>query len=86
MGDVYFDFGWTGVLIAGLLMGVLVVRIHVWALRSATLASAWVASTVVVMFLSGIVAFRFLWLEAWVWPLAGGFLFALAQRPKVASQ
>jgi oligosaccharide repeat unit polymerase len=85
MGDIYFDFGWVGLLIVGVLTGVIVTRVDLWARRAASLSSAWVAATVVVMFLSGIVEFRFLWLEAWLWPIAGGMLFAFVQRPSSAA-
>jgi hypothetical protein len=85
MGDIYFDFGWLGLLIAGVLTGAVVTRVDLWARRAASLSSAWVAATVVVMFLSGIVEFRFLWLEAWLWPIAGGLLFAFVQRPSLTA-
>jgi len=84
VADVYWDFGLLGVVVMGFAMGLLVVRVHEWARTRPSLATSWVAACVATFFLSSIVMFRFLWLEAVVLPLVGGVALRLISRPTVS--
>lgn len=80
VGDVWFDFGWLGVLVVGVLLGWLVETVHRRARARTSLTRAWTAAVVVSLFFWTIIEFRFLWLETTLWLGVGALVFSLVER------
>jgi hypothetical protein len=80
VGDVWFDFGWLGVLVVGVLLGWIVEKVHRRARARTSLTRAWTAAVVVSLFFWTIMALRFFWLETTLWIALGALVFPLVER------
>jgi hypothetical protein len=77
IGDVWFDFGWLGVGVMGVLLGALASAAYIRAYRHGSLTAIWVAAVIGTTFLWSVIVLRLFWLETALWLAVGGLVFAL---------
>jgi len=74
-GDLYFDFGLTGVVVGSSLFAFLVERAHARATSTRALSTGYVAAVLVTLLFGGIVAMRLFWLDTVLWLVVGIAIF-----------
>lgn len=78
IGDLYFDFGTLGVIIAGLVTGFVVSRVYRWAASHGTYEARFAAAVLATLLVFSVINYRFFWLECGVWLLGGTAALRLA--------
>jgi oligosaccharide repeat unit polymerase len=75
VGDLWFDFGWAGIVVGGLFLGAVTVIIDRRARRIGSPLSSWFAAAWGTTLLASVIAFEVFWLQTVVWLFAGLLIF-----------
>jgi len=87
-GDLWFDFGWLGVVLGGLFLGFVSAVVDERARQRQSALWSWWAAAWGVVLLSSIITFEVFWLQTVIWLLAGPLVFGVskpARRPATAA-
>jgi hypothetical protein len=87
-GDLWFDFGWLGVVLAGLLLGFVTIVVDDRARRRRSGLWSWLGAAWGVTLLSGIICFEVFWMSLALWVVAGLLVFGrprFPRRPAIAT-
>ena len=84
-GDLWFDFGWPGVVLGNLLLGVVTVILERRARWRSSSTWVFYASAWAVILFASIIAFEVFWLQTVVWAVAGFVMFEVPRVRHVGS-
>ena len=75
VGDLWFDFGWVGIVVGGLLLGTVSSFVDAKVRRVRSPLWCWWAAAWTSILLASVIAFEVFWLQTLIWLVAGLLIF-----------